>query len=179
MNIKTLRNTAWIAVVGLAAAYGGYWLSQQRADTATRIADAQPAPNFSMADLNGKTHQLADYRGKLLLVNFWASWCSPCLEEMPFLVEAQKTYASQGLQILGPAMDELDPINLIINQYGINYPVFADYTQVDNTLKALGNTQGALPYSVLISRDGKVLETLLGGMNREQLQNLLEKYLEN
>lgn len=177
MNLKTLRNSAWIAVVGLAAAYGGYWYSQHRGSAAVSAADAQPAPDFSMVDLNGKTHQLGDHRGKLLLINFWASWCAPCLEEMPYLVEAQNTYGAQGLQILGPAMDELDPVKKIISDLGINYPVFQDYTQVDTTLKALGNTQGALPYSVLISRDGKVLETLLGGLTREQVQALLEKYI--
>lgn len=136
-----------------------------------------PAPAFTLTDLNGQPHPSSTWQGKLLLVNFWASWCTPCLEEIPLLVEAQARYGARGLQIIGPAMDEPEPIKAMVQRFRINYPVSADLMETDAASRALGNTQGGLPYSVLISRDGRILKTVLGSLNREQLEDLIEKYL--
>lgn len=136
-----------------------------------------PAPAFALTDLSGQQRLSSEWQGKLLLVNFWASWCTPCLEEIPLLVEAQARYGARGLQIIGPAMDEPEPIKAMVQRFRINYPVSANLNETDASSRALGNTQGGLPYSVLISRDGRILKTVLGSLSREQLEDLIEKHL--
>lgn len=172
--MKLLRTIGWAAVLAVLAATAGFW-AQRHLSNNTLINT--PAPEIVLNDLEGKPHHLADWRGKLLLVNFWASWCAPCLDEMPLLVAAQTQYAARGLQVIGPAMDEVESVQRIAARFGINYPVMADYAQVDAAMKLLGNEYGGLPFSVLISRDGRVLETLLGGLREDQLQRLLEANL--
>jgi thiol-disulfide isomerase/thioredoxin len=138
-----------------------------------------PAPEIALADLDGRPLRLAEWRGKLVLVNFWASWCAPCMHELPLLVEAQQRYAARGLQIVGPALDEPEAVRPVVARFGIGYPVSADYAAVDRALRALGNDQGALPYSVLIGRDGRVLRTVLGGLEREEIARLVEEFLDD
>lgn len=173
--MRTLRRAGWIAVISVAAIYLGYWTAQQLpssgADVGTMAAD------FTLTDLDGKAQKLSDYRGKLVLVNFWASWCAPCIAELPLLVEAQTLYGPRGLQILGPAMDDVASAQPLAVKLGVNYPVMADFAHVDGAMRALGNEMGALPYSVLIDGDGRVIRSILGGLHREDLQKIAETHL--
>ena len=147
----------------------GWWLGNR--------LQGEPAPAIALTDLNGQTRTLADWQGKLLLVNFWATWCAPCIDEMPLLVEAQARYGARGLQVLGPAFDETEPVRAMVKRLRINYPVSADLAQADAAARALGNDSGMLPYTVLISRDGRVLKTVLGGLTREQIDTLVQEHL--
>jgi thiol-disulfide isomerase/thioredoxin len=110
-------------------------------------------------------------------VNFWATWCAPCIEELPLLVEAQNTYGPRGFQILGPAMDDAATAAPMALRFGINYPVMADFIQVDAAMRALGNELGALPYSVLVDGDGKVLRSFLGGLRAQDFRDIAQSYL--
>lgn len=148
----------------------GWWLGGSR-------MQGEPAPAVALTDLSGQTRTLAQWQGKLLLVNFWATWCAPCVDEIPLLVEAQARYGAKGLQVLGPAFDEPGPARAMAQRLRINYPVSADLAQADAAARALGNHNGMLPYTVLISRDGRVLETVLGGMTREQIDTLVQEHL--
>jgi thiol-disulfide isomerase/thioredoxin len=152
----------------LAAAAAGFfayrWLEHRNA----------PAPELGFTDLDGKPHALSEFRGKLTLVNFWASWCAPCLHEMPLLVKAQADYGARGLQIVGPAVDAPAAVRDIVKKFGIPYPVFVGDDEVVKAMEALGNDMGVLPYSVLIAPDGKILERIYGGLSAERLQALLE-----
>lgn len=173
--LASLRRAGWIAVVCAAAISLGYWASQQvmpeGAEGGTEAAD------FALEDLEGQEQRLSDYRGKLVLVNFWASWCAPCIDEMPLLVEAQKLYGARGLQVLGPAMDDVDQAQPLAKKLGVNYPVMADAVGVDAAMRALGNDAGALPYSVLIDSDGRVIRSILGVLHRDELQEMVEAHL--
>ncbi len=137
----------------------------------------EPAPAIELTDLGGQTRTLAQWQGKLVLLNFWATWCAPCIDEIPMLVEAQARYGAKGLQILGPAFDEPEPTSQMVQRLHINYPVSANLAQADAAARALGNNSGMLPYSVLISRDGRVLKTILGSLTREQLDTLVQEHL--
>ena len=173
--MKKLRTFGWAAVLSLAALYAGWWASSQ---WFTEGADAgQPAADFTLNDLHGQPQKLSAYRGKLVLVNFWATWCAPCIEELPLLVEAQKNFGPRGLQILGPAMDDVQSAQPIAQRFGINYPVMADYASVDAVMRTLGNEAGALPYSVLIDGQGRVIRSILGGLKREDLQRIADDHL--
>lgn len=137
----------------------------------------QPAPALALRDASGQEYSLAALRGKWVLVNFWASWCAPCMDELPLLVEAQRRYGARGLQILGPALDDADAVAPVVARFGINYPVLPDFAGADAAMQALGNDQGALPYSVLIDPQGRVADHVLGGLSREELESLITSNL--
>jgi thiol-disulfide isomerase/thioredoxin len=136
-----------------------------------------PVPDLALIDLDGNTHRLAEYRGKLTLVNFWASWCAPCIQEIPMLVQAQSRYGSRNFQVIGPAMDSRQPVLDAIKRLGINYPVYGAEDEVTKAMDALGDDAGVLPYSVLISPDGTIVERVIGGLSAEKLDVLVGKYL--
>jgi thiol-disulfide isomerase/thioredoxin len=173
--VKALRRAGWTLVVAVAAAYAGFWTWQQW--PTSRAPVGALAPDFVLTDLDGKPQRLSDYRGKLVLVNFWATWCAPCIEELPLLVEAQKSYGPRGFQILGPAMDDAATAAPMAQRFGINYPVMADFVQVDAAMRALGNEIGALPYSVLVNGDGKVLRSFLGGLKARDFEEIATAHL--
>ncbi len=131
------------------------------------------APEFALLDLNGRTHRLADYQGKLLLVNFWATWCTPCLKEIPRLQAAHERYADQGLAVLGPAVDDTAAVSHFVASHTMSYPVVVGETDLFALMDAFGDTLGALPFTVLVGRDGQILERHWGELS----QKLLDEYL--
>jgi thiol-disulfide isomerase/thioredoxin len=125
----------------------------------TRDIRGQVAPPFQLATLDGKKVSLADYKGKAVLVNFWATWCAPCKLEMPWLVELRAKYAPQGFEILGISKD--DPGSKDIEPYakkiGVNYPVLQADEKISDTYRI-----DFLPMSYFVGRDGKVVEQIAG-----------------
>lgn len=171
-----MRKLVPIVVLALIAAVAGglsYWYLAP--PQISQISSAAPAINFTTID--GRTLSLASLRGRWVLINFWASWCAPCMDELPHLVRAQGEYASLGLQIIGPALDEPEAVRPLLARFGIEYPVTADFAGGDAAMRAFGNDKGALPFSVLIDPDGFVSERVLGGMSAEQLERMLHRHL--
>jgi len=171
-----MRKLLVVIVLAIAAAVGGaltYWyVSEPRLQGASDVA-----PAISLTTLEGKTVSLQSLRGRWVLVNFWASWCAPCMDEVPHLVAAQSNYGGLGLQIVGPALDEVKAIEPLVRRFGINYPVAADFAGADAAMRAFGNERGALPFTVLIDPDGFIAERVLGGMSKAQLDQLLQRHL--
>lgn len=174
MNPAT-RKTIVIVVLALAGAIGGLWTSHVWRMSSPEAA--APAPAVTFQDLDGKAVSLAQYKGKLLLVNFWATWCAPCLKEMPLLINAQKQYGARGLQIIGPAMDEAKDVKELAAKLGVNYPIMADFASAEAAMSTLGNKQGALPFSVLIDAKGMIVKTVLGGLHEDDLNALIQAHL--
>jgi peroxiredoxin len=140
-----------------------------------RRSSAKPAPEFSLKDANGQTVRLADYRGKVVLLDFWATWCGPCKIEMPWFVELQNQYAAQGLQIVGVAMDDAskEDIGKFAKDMGVNYPILIGK-------EAVGDEYGgvpALPESFLIGRDGKIVDKILGLRGKAEIEDSIKKAL--
>ncbi|MFY9559725.1 MAG: TlpA disulfide reductase family protein [Terriglobales bacterium] len=124
----------------------------------------QVAPNFELQSLEGKNMKLSDFRGKAVLLNFWATWCGPCKIEMPWFVELQKEYGPQGLQIVGVAMDDAsnEDIAKFARQMGVNYPILLGK-------EAVGQSYGGvnvLPTTFFIDRDGKLVAREFGLQSR-------------
>jgi peroxiredoxin len=119
-------------------------------------ADAKTANlDFTLKDMNGKDVTLADYKGKVILLDFWATWCGPCKYEIPSFVELQEKYGREGFQAIGVSVDDtIDKLQPFVKQYKMNYPVLQGLGHQD-LQDAYGPIWG-IPVSVLISRDGKI-----------------------
>lgn len=124
-------------------------------------------PTFKLPGMDGKQHELVEWRNKVVLLNFWASWCSPCQTEIRDLVAFQTEYGAQGLQIVGIGLDDEKKLRNVQRSLGINYPVLVDNSSGPTVMEGLGNHEGVVPYSVLISREGKVLYTHMGLLDKE------------
>lgn len=134
------------------------------------------APQFTLKTLDGRKVSLADYKGKAVLINFWATWCAPCKLEMPWFVELHKQYAPQGFEILGVSEDEPKDRGLIpkfSQKIGVNYPVLLGD---DAASKAYGGVE-FLPTLFYVGRNGKVIEETAGLVSRDEIEANIKKAL--
>ena len=138
-------------------------------------AAGMPAAGFSLTDLHGKAHSLEQYKGKIVLVNFWATWCKPCVQEMPELVSLQKELANQNVQLLGIGIDSPSNISEFAEKYQISYPVFAAGMEGTTLSGAMGNKAGGLPFTVLISSSGQIVKTYFGKLKMDELKADIQK----
>jgi thiol-disulfide isomerase/thioredoxin len=176
MRSNASRALAIIALC-LSAALGGFAVYRYLAQPTVIDEPGGIAPEITLDDLNGEPRKLSEWRGKLVLVNFWATWCAPCLHEIPMLLEMQQQYGARGLQIIGPAMDEIEAVRNGAPQLGINYPVLVGDSEIIGAMQALGDELGALPYSVLIDANGNIVFRKHGEFNKAELQQLIEQHL--
>jgi thiol-disulfide isomerase/thioredoxin len=128
-------------------------------------------------DLAGQTESLKRWQGQVLVVNFWASWCPPCLEEIPGLVRIHRELAPKGLQIVGIAVDSADNARSSAAQLGVRYPVLVAGMEVIDLTRRLGNRAGALPYTLVLDRHGTVVATHLGLISEAQLTRIITPLL--
>jgi peroxiredoxin len=139
----------------------------------------QMAHDFTLQTLDGQTVHLSDFRGKAVMLNFWATWCEPCKIEMPWFVELQKQYGPQGLQVLGVAMDDADPSDIakFAKDMGVDYPILVGKESVrDAVASDYGGVQ-FLPETFFISRSGKVVEKIFGLKSRSEIEDFIKKTL--
>lgn len=120
-------------------------------------------------DLSGNRVTLAQWHDKRLLVNFWATWCAPCREEMPLLNRMRGQYAANGVEFVGIAVDSLEPVQKFVQQLGIGYPIVTGGADALEVIRLLGNKAGGLPYTVLVEPDGRISRTLLGQIHEQDL----------
>lgn len=133
------------------------------------------APDFELQTVDGKTARLRDYRGKAVLLNFWATWCVPCKDEMPWLIEFQKQYGPKGLVVLGIAMDDPPaPVRKFAQKMGVNYPVLLGNQKLADQYWVKG-----LPACIFIDRNGKITDQVPGAATRSFLENEIQLALEN
>jgi DsbE subfamily thiol:disulfide oxidoreductase len=132
----------------------------------------KPAPNFQLTALDGKQVSLSDYRGKAVLLNFWATWCGPCRIEMPWFVDLQKKYSGQGFEIVGVAMDDSGEkaIKDFTQQIGTNYTVLLGKDAVGDAYGVEG-----MPTTFFIGRDGKVIDQTLGLASKKELEERIQR----
>jgi thiol-disulfide isomerase/thioredoxin len=169
------------AVVVSVMIYAGAYKSRTEAAAAGGLKGVpaqmkgKPAPDFSLKTLDGREVKLSDYRGKAVLVNFWATWCGPCKIEMPWLVEFEKKYQAQGFEIIGVAMDDSsdDTISSFIKDMNVNYTVVRGREAVG---EAYGGVLG-LPTSFFVDRNGNITEWTQGLASKSEFDENIQKAL--
>jgi thiol-disulfide isomerase/thioredoxin len=127
-------------------------------------------------DLGGRPGSINNWRGQVVIVNFWASWCPPCREEIPGLISIQRQFAAKGVQVVGIAVDSVENARTSAAELKIDYPVLIAGIEVIDLTRKLGNRAGALPYTVILNREGKVIATHLGLISEADLARLITPY---
>jgi thiol-disulfide isomerase/thioredoxin len=129
----------------------------------------------SMNDASGASHALGRWKGKPLVVNFWAPWCAPCVQEMPELDQLAMASAAQGINVIGIGIDSPANIAAFATKLKISYPLYVAGMSGTDLARQFGNSNGGLPYTVLIGADGAVIKTYLGKLKFEELKADLAK----
>jgi thiol-disulfide isomerase/thioredoxin len=137
----------------------------------------EPRPEFALQDLEGKLRNIKEWDGKVLLVNFWATWCPPCKKEIPAFMALQDQYGEQGFQVIGVAIDNEQAVRDYADTMGINYPVMAAELDSMDIARAYGNRINALPFSAFVSRDGKIALTRPGELSHEDTEEIIRSLL--
>jgi thiol-disulfide isomerase/thioredoxin len=126
-----------------------------------------------LVDLDGRSHHLSEWQGKVLVLNFWATWCPPCRDEMPGFAQLQNELGNKGLQFVGVAIDEPTEVRAFLQRHPVNYPVLIGDDTTPAWADSLGNEMSALPFSVVFGRDGKILHSQIGVFKREQVLDIV------
>jgi thiol-disulfide isomerase/thioredoxin len=157
--MKKLLASALVALLTISAG--------AHADTA-KNANALYAA--SLPDTKNQPQSLGQWKGKILLVNFWATWCHPCVQEMPALSNLQAKDKIANLQVIGIGIDSAENISQFATKYKISYPLYVGGVDASELMRSLGNGVGALPFSLLIGPDGTVKKTYLGALKMDQVK---------
>lgn len=166
------REALILGAAGIGAAAVGF-LAGPALLRLTTGGEGEILRSASFPDLAGKTRQLAEWRGKVLMCNFWATWCAPCREEIPLLIAAREKYGTSGVEIVGIALDNAAKVQEFSLTYGISYPVLLAEADGLDLMRRLGNSSGGLPYTVVVDRKGVLAYRKLGALKQGDLDSIL------
>lgn len=187
---RALTALAAMAVVAASAAAGYHFYRSATPETAAGTAPHRHTPagpdtaiigtgraEFTLPDLQGRQRDIGEWDGKVIALNFWATWCPPCLEEIPRLVTLQSQYGGRGLQIIGIALQKPGDVVAFTRKHGMNYPVLAGEMPVVKVAEAYGNQVGALPYTVVIDRRGRIAFLKQGPVTAPEMRKVIQPLL--
>lgn len=160
-----------VAAVAVAAGLAGAGVHLWRLAPDTSSSSSLMA--MQLPDLNGQPQGIGQWRGSVVVVNFWATWCAPCREEIPILVGLQDKYRAQGLQFVGIAIDQRDKVAAFVRQFNINYVVLVGGLETIDLTRQVGNRVGALPFTVVMDRNGRIVSRELGKVKEADLERLV------
>lgn len=178
------KTTSTLVMVGMAVAglVTGYvynnWQHQQKLSSLHLSTQKEEAvssirPLFKLKDLEGKTRDVKEWDGQVLMINFWATWCPPCRKEIPAFIKLQEKYIDKGFKIIGIALDEKQAVIDFADPMGVNYPILMAEQEGIALTKAYGNRLGVLPFSVIIDRKGKIIHRHRTELSFEQVESMI------
>ena len=188
MKASNIIFSVVVAVVAVALGIGivTHWpQDQDRPDTADQGAQvetrspmiSQPRPDFTMPDLTGKQRNIEEWDGKVLAVNFWATWCEPCKQEIADFNLLQKQYGGKGFQFIGVALDDLDAVQTYLKTSTIAYPVLIGEDQATKIAGRYGDDEGVVPYTAFINRKGQIAFIQYGAMSQDLARQVIDSLL--
>ncbi|WP_456373777.1 TlpA family protein disulfide reductase [Thiolapillus sp.] len=166
-----------VAGVLLGALAAGLWKWQQQ----THPVEADPngpdirLPDFSLPDLDNNPWRAEEWRNKILVINFWATWCPPCAREMPLFERLQKTFADRDVLFVGVAVDDADEVKRFVREKSISFPILLGDTRAMDLMVQLGDRFNALPYTIVADHGGVIVLRRFGEITEQDLAPLLEK----
>ena len=177
-----MSTRALFAAIGAAAllAGAGLWLAMRPPGAPAGLPAPQIAPAAIFAatfrDAAGAPRSLGQFQGRLMVVNFWATWCAPCREEMPAFVRLQERWAGGGVQFVGLSGEEPEPVARFGRELGINYPLWTGGEAVGELSRRLGNRQGVLPHTAILDPGGNLIEMKIGPYSESELEAVLSRF---
>lgn len=183
--------TTLLIIASLTAGYGFYHYQQDRnikvatvtppdsASTPTRplsVIGQQRSP-FTLPDLEGQQQAVGQWDNKVILLNFWATWCPPCRKEIPAFIQLQDDYRERGFQVIGVAIDDKTAVQDYADGMGINYPILIGNTEALQVSSDYGNRFGRLPYSLVIDRQGIIRYVGQGELDYEDIETQIKPLL--
>jgi thiol-disulfide isomerase/thioredoxin len=159
------------------AAVTSYFMSNKTVAQNTILASTAELFSTSLPDENGTSQALSQWKGKIIVLNFWATWCPPCREEMPELSALNREYQDKNVIVIGIALDEIDLIKAFNQENNISYPLLAAEETGSNLSFNLGNDKSALPFTIIIKPDGTIANTYFGRITKALLEETLVKLI--
>lgn len=193
-----MNSRLWIIVVAAGALGLGagaavrHWLPDPAGETAQATAELKPTsggqdetpdvidsrrPDFALPDREGDTRSIGDFSGRVILLNFWATWCPPCLEEIPALDALHRELGDGGLSVVGVALEDAEPVRAFADEHDVGYPLLVGGREAFDIAAEYGNGRGTLPYSVVIDRTGTIRATHQGALTRAEARELVAPWL--
>ena len=171
-----LSRREWLVLgsVGAVAALAGVIVGPILLQSESGAADLQVT---ALPDPTGRTRKLSEWQGKVVLVNFWATWCAPCRDEIPMLVSLREKFSVDGFEIVGIAVDTVPNVREFVDKYQIPYPILMANAEGIGLMQKLGNTAGALPYTVVLDRRGVIVNRKLGILRRGEVERQIKEML--
>jgi thiol-disulfide isomerase/thioredoxin len=170
-----------LLITAVLALMGGYWIAQAMRPaeqvTTTQTYGGGELIDFTLPDVEGKKRSLHEWRGKVIVLNFWATWCPPCREEIPLFISLQKKHQADDLQIIGVAIDNPAAVRVYRQSVRMNYPILIGENDAMPLLAQYGNRMGSLPFTVIIDRSGSIAVRKLGVFNQTELESLIDPLL--
>ncbi len=161
-----------LAIAAAALLFAASALAAQAEDAGGKpVGEAFYGSSFK--DLHDQQASFGQFKGKVVVIYFWATWCVPCRVETPNLVKLNEEYKGKDVQVIGLALDNGDKVREFVHDNSITYPIFYGGREAVQLGKALGNDQGAIPFTVVIGKDGKLVHTLKGDLPNEDLEKII------
>jgi thiol-disulfide isomerase/thioredoxin len=168
---------ALAAAVAVIAAWGGYVFQQAGQDEAATSSAVRQLLSTVLPDARGTLQALSQWNGKVLVVNFWATWCEPCREEIPGLMRLRQKYSAKNVEIVGIAVDYASNVGDYEKSMGIHYPLLIGGVESIDLARSLGDRQGGLPYTIVLDRTGKLVKAHLGLVHEADLDKKLAELI--
>jgi thiol-disulfide isomerase/thioredoxin len=159
------------------AVLGQRWIEAPNPEAGLSIRETAPLqtlPDFGLTDLAGLEVSSEAWAGKVVVINYWASWCPPCVREMPLLIETQETLGASGVQVVGIAVDRLEDVEAFVADYPVNYPILMANPEAVALSKRLGNRVEGLPFTVIFDRRGRRVFSRTGEVTAAELKAELD-----